>query len=185
MKAVPKTNEKLRMKRQKTDSILMELPISTADGRFVARYSATGLAGLDFPRTEKSPSHHRSNIAEAPRQIQTWHRATTQALERVLAGKAPGQLPPLDVSAGTDFQRSVWAALAKIARGETRSYAQIARDIGKPLAVRAVGGACGANPVPVLVPCHRALAANGKIGGFSGGLDWKKKLLAREGVTAV
>jgi O-6-methylguanine DNA methyltransferase len=52
--------------------------------------------------------------------------------------------------------------------------------IGKPKAVRAVGGACGANPIPVLVPCHRVLAANGKLGGFSGGLDWKRALLARE-----
>lgn len=74
-------------------------------------------------------------------------------------------------------------SLLKINPGGTQSYGEIAKSIGKPKAVRAVGGACGANPIPLLVPCHRVLAANGKIGGFSGGLGWKEKLLAREGVS--
>ena len=87
--------------------------------------------------------------------------------------------------AGTEFQKSVWNALRKISFGKTKSYGEIARAIGKPKAVRAVGGACGANPVPVLVPCHRVLAANKKLGGFSGGLDWKRKLLALEKVEFV
>lgn len=73
--------------------------------------------------------------------------------------------------------------MTKIQFGQTRSYGEIAGAIGKPKAVRAVGGACGANPIPVLVPCHRVLAANKKIGGFSSGLDWKRMLLAREGVS--
>jgi len=73
--------------------------------------------------------------------------------------------------------------MQRIPAGHTRSYGELAADIGKPKAVRAVGGACGANPIPLLVPCHRVLAAGGKIGGFSGGLDWKRKLLAREEVT--
>jgi O-6-methylguanine DNA methyltransferase len=91
-------------------------------------------------------------------------------------------LPPLDVSVGTAFQQRVWSALRKIGCGQTQSYGEIAQAIGKPKAVRAVGGACGANPIPVLVPCHRVLAANRKLGGFSGGLNWKRTLLAREGV---
>jgi O-6-methylguanine DNA methyltransferase len=86
------------------------------------------------------------------------------------------------LSNGTTFQRQVWNTLRKIARGRTKSYGEIARAIGKPKAVRAVGGACGANPIPVLVPCHRVVAANKKLGGFSGGLDWKRELLVREGV---
>lgn len=65
--------------------------------------------------------------------------------------------------------------------GETVSYQAIALSINNPKACRAVGGACGANPIPVLVPCHRVLAANQRLGGFSGGLDWKIKLLKREG----
>ena len=102
-------------------------------------------------------------------------------LENILAGRKPKTLPPLDL-AGTEFQKSVWNALRKISLGKTKSYGEIAAAIGKPKAVRAVGGACGANPVPVLVPCHRVLAANQKLGGFSGGLDWKRSLLAREGI---
>jgi O-6-methylguanine DNA methyltransferase len=102
-------------------------------------------------------------------------------LKKILAGRAPKTFPPLDL-AGTEFQKNVWNALRKITPGTTKSYGEIAQAIGRPKAVRAVGGACGANPVPVLVPCHRVLAANRKLGGFSGGLDWKRALLAREGV---
>ena len=72
--------------------------------------------------------------------------------------------------------------MQEIPFGQTRSYGEIARAIGRPKGMRAVGGACGANPIPVLVPCHRVLAAKGKLGGFSGGLDWKRTLLEREGV---
>ncbi len=106
---------------------------------------------------------------------------TTDALKKILAGREPKKFPPLDM-AGTEFQKSVWSALRKISSGKTKSYGEIAQAIGRPKAVRAVGGACGANPVPVLVPCHRVLAANKKLGGFSGGLDWKRSLLKREGV---
>ena len=107
---------------------------------------------------------------------------TGTALKNILAGRAAKTLPPLDLSGKTEFQKSVWNALRKIPRGKTKSYGEIARAIGRPKAVRAVGGACGANPIPVLVPCHRVLAANKKIGGFSGGLNWKRDLLTREGV---
>jgi O-6-methylguanine DNA methyltransferase len=103
-------------------------------------------------------------------------------LKSVLAGREPKNVPPLDLSGGTLFQQNVWRALQKIHRGKTRSYGEIARQIGKPKAVRAVGGACGANPIPIFIPCHRVLAANGKPGGFSAGLNWKRKLLAREGI---
>lgn len=81
---------------------------------------------------------------------------------------------------GTDFQKKVWRAIQKIPYGQTRSYAWIARQIGKPKAMRAVGQACGANPLPLIIPCHRVVASNGKIGGFTGGLFWKKRLLALE-----
>ena len=102
-------------------------------------------------------------------------------LKNILTGHKPKNLPPMDL-AGTAFQKSVWNALRKISAGKTKSYGEIAQVIGRPKAVRAVGGACGANPVPVLVPCHRVLAANKKLGGFSGGLEWKRSLLAREGI---
>lgn len=166
----------------------VELPISTRDGKFVAHYSEKGLAEIDWPNgraelplgqaaQQRRPT--KQNVV--PAKIKSWHRATEAALKNVLAGREPKTFPPLDL-AGTAFQKSVWNALRKIPSGKTKSYGEIAQAIGRPKAVRAVGGACGANPVPVLVPCHRVLAANKKLGGFSGGLDWKRSLLKREGI---
>ena len=162
----------------KTPSIALN--ITTDAGQFVARYSEKGLAGLNFPSVGRA-SPRAVKPAAVPTTIRRWHRATTAALKTILAGSEPKRFPPLDL-VGTEFQKSVWHALQKISIGKTKSYGQIAQAIGKPKAVRAVGGACGANPIPVLVPCHRVLAANRKIGGFSGGLDRKRELLAREGV---
>jgi O-6-methylguanine DNA methyltransferase len=160
---------------------LIQLSVSTRDGQFVARYSEEGLVELNFPVGRASSRAVKQNDVPAP--IRRWHRATAVALESVLAGRSPGKFPPLDLSNGTTFQRKVWNALRKIPPGKTKSYGEIARAIGKPKAVRAVGGACGANPIPVLVPCHRVLAVNKKLGGFSGGLNRKRELLAREGVS--
>ena len=86
---------------------------------------------------------------------------------------------PLDIR-GTVFQRRVWDELRRIPRGETRTYQDIARAIGFPAAVRAVGSACGANPVALVVPCHRAVRTDGGLGGYAWGLPRKKKLLALE-----
>ncbi len=161
---------------------LFELPIPTRDGRFTARYSGKGLAEMDFPKVGRaSPRAAKQN--GVPATISRWHRATETALKNILAGRTAKNLPPLDLTGGTEFQQAVWRELRKISPGQTRSYGEIAQAIGKARAVRAVGGACGANPIPVLVPCHRVLAAHGKIGGFGGGLDWKRRLLAREGVS--
>ncbi len=153
--------------------------IPTADGVFIARYSETGLAELEFPNAGRTGPPLSQSL---PVPVRTWHRMTESALKSILAGKTAKSLPPMDLSPGTRFQQSVWRELQKISTGKTKSYGEIAGLIGKPKAVRAVGGACGANPIPVLIPCHRVLAANGKLGGFSGGLDWKRKLLAIEGV---
>jgi methylated-DNA-[protein]-cysteine S-methyltransferase len=86
----------------------------------------------------------------------------------------------LDV-AGTPFQRKVWSALLTIPFGETRSYGEIARQIGNPGAMRAVGAANGRNPVSIVAPCHRVIGSTGKLTGFGGGLDAKAQLLALEG----
>jgi len=96
-----------------------------------------------------------------------------------IAGQASLARVPLDIR-GTVFQRRVWEALRRIPRGETRTYAEIARAIGTPAAVRAVGSACGANPVALLVPCHRAVRADGGLGGYAWGLATKKRLLDLE-----
>jgi O-6-methylguanine DNA methyltransferase len=159
---------------------LIKIPAVTTDGEFTAGYSEYGLAELSFPKAGRASSLAAKKEI-VPARICAWHRATEAALKSILAGRMPKKFPPLD-PAGTDFQKAVWNALRKISPGKTSSYGEIARTIGKPKAVRAVGGACGANPVPVLIPCHRVLAADGKIGGFSGGLAWKRALLAREGV---
>jgi len=160
---------------------LVTLSIPTPDGVFVAHYSDKGLCGLEFPSRMKKP-RIQSDTDESPRRVRAWHAATVKALKRVLSGKPPGRLPPVDLSSGTDFQQRVWRALQDISRGKTLSYGQVATAIGNPKALRAVGGACGANPIPVLVPCHRVLAANQRLGGFGGGLDWKRALLTRERV---
>lgn len=85
--------------------------------------------------------------------------------------------------AGTEFQRSVWNVLRTIPYGRTWSYLDVANAIGKPSACRAVGAANGANPLPIVVPCHRVIGTNGSLTGFGGGIDVKKRLLALEGGT--
>ena len=91
---------------------------------------------------------------------------------------------PLDLR-GTDFQLRVWRELERIPYGETRSYLQIADAIGAPRAVRAVGAANGANPIPIVVPCHRVIGSSGKLVGYGGGLPLKKRLLQLEGAVAL
>jgi methylated-DNA-[protein]-cysteine S-methyltransferase len=86
---------------------------------------------------------------------------------------------------GTDFQVEVWRALAAIAPGTTASYGELAAAIGRPQAVRAVGAACGRNPLPVIIPCHRAVGADGRLTGYRGGLDAKRWLLGHESRLAV
>jgi methylated-DNA-[protein]-cysteine S-methyltransferase len=104
---------------------------------------------------------------------------TQQQLEQYFAGQRRNFTVALD-PAGTEFQIRVWNALRTIPFGETRSYGQIAEQIGSHKAVRAVGAANGANPLSIIVPCHRVIGANGKLTGFAGGLEVKARLLALE-----
>ena len=151
--------------------------IPTPHGIFVATYSQTGLSRLEFPEKVAPPKKNPALIGLAKR----WHATTTNALKTMLLGQAPTDLPPLDLSSGTEFQIRVWRQLLQIPLGQARSYIELAGRLGKPGASRAVGSACGANPIPVIVPCHRVLAAHGRIGGFSGGPGWKQRLLKIEG----
>ncbi len=106
-----------------------------------------------------------------------WFHALVGAIEN------PGKVwrAPLDLH-GTPFQQAVWKALRSIPAGSVLTYGQLAKHLGRPRAARAVGSACGANPVPFLVPCHRVVASNGGLGGFGLGLSVKRALLEREGV---
>ncbi len=118
------------------------------------------------------PADVRDLLDEAERQLLAYFAGTLQTFELPL------------VPTGSEFQRSVWSALRTIPYGTTISYAQLAGVVGKPRAARAVGQANGANPIAIIVPCHRVIAAGGGLGGYAGGLEIKSELLAREGVLA-
>ncbi len=158
---------------------LIALSIETRYGIFTAHFSDVGLAGLDFPNKSS-----KTTIPENPSpELEVWRKQTEEALQRAMEDGRIGPLPPLDLRKGSNFQKRVWEALQAIAPGQTLTYGELAAAIYQPKAMRAVGRACGANPIPVLIPCHRILAANRKLGGFSGGLKWKELLLTLEGHT--
>jgi O-6-methylguanine DNA methyltransferase len=144
--------------------------------------SAAGLAYVELPHESGPGLYGRlrhvlpdAEVVEgfAPNQV-----AIAQIRE-YLEGKRTEFDLPLDLR-GTAFQMTVWTALREIPYGETRTYAEIARIVGRPRAVRAVGAANGANPVALVVPCHRVIATGGKLGGYAGGLELKARLLAME-----
>lgn len=145
-------------------------------GRLLLAGDASGLRLIGFPRErmkrEPQPGwrEDREPFTEAVRQLDAY-----------FAGELTGfdlQLAPQ----GTPFQLSVWRALRQIPYGQTLSYGELARVIGRPKASRAVGAANGSNPLPIVVPCHRVIGSTGKLTGFGGGLDIKAALLALEGV---
>jgi len=109
-------------------------------------------------------------------------RQAEQELREYFAGRRRTFTVKLDLE-GTEFQRKAWDAMRKIPFGETISYGDQARKVGKPKAYRAVGSANGKNPIPIIVPCHRVLASDGSLGGYSLGLSMKRRLLALEGVS--
>lgn len=107
----------------------------------------------------------------------------TRQLDEYFAGRRLVFRLPLDFSHGTPFQRQVWKALLDIPYGRRVSYKQVAESIGRPSAVRAVGSANGANPIPIVAPCHRVITSDGSLGGYSGGPDIKRTLLGLEAKT--
>ncbi|THD34516.1 MAG: methylated-DNA--[protein]-cysteine S-methyltransferase [Sphingomonas sp.] len=104
---------------------------------------------------------------------------TARQLSEYFAGKRSAFTVPLDFH-GTPFQKSVWAALLTIPVGETRTYAEIAAQVGRPTACRAVGAANGKNPISIIAPCHRVIGSDGSLTGFAGGLEGKRYLLDLE-----
>lgn len=110
--------------------------------------------------------------------------AAAEQLGAYFAGKRTAFDLPLDLR-GTDFQKRVWGALLTIPFGETRSYGEIARAIGRPSASRAVGAANGRNPISIIAPCHRVIGSNGSLTGFAGGIEAKRLLLGLESPTMV
>ena len=149
-------------------------------GAFVGSFSCEGLFALDFPGNEPGLLTEPNHL---PDKVHRYWEATCAALADCLVGHPIRQMPPLDLRDGTEFQRRVWSQLKKLRPGSTLSYQELAHAVGAPKAARAVGAACGANPIPVLIPCHRVLTSTGALGGFSGGLEWKRRLLQIEGIT--
>ncbi|HEX7862829.1 MAG TPA: MGMT family protein [Verrucomicrobiae bacterium] len=154
------------------------LPIHTEYGTFFARYSSNGLTELRFPDDTAT----LQISAETPPAWHAWHERTSNAVSAILKNDAADQLPPFDLSPHTEFRRRVWSILQQIPAGQTLTYSAVAARLGQPSASRAVGGACGANPIPLLIPCHRVLGSNDSLTGFSGGLHWKRRLLSLEGI---
>lgn len=124
--------------------------------------SSAGPAWADLERRDDA-------LPTARRQIEEYFAGRRRTFELEVEGD------------GTEFQRLVWQELARIPYGETRSYADVAAAIGRPAAVRAVGAANGRNPIPIVVPCHRVIGADGSLTGFGGGLEAKRRLLELEG----
>ncbi len=136
--------------------------------------SQKGLCGI-FWEKQNIPMLNGENDSDAAKYL---HQSVKQ-LEEYFAEKRKQFELPFDVQ-GTDFQKRVWQALSDIPYGETRSYQQIAVAINNKKACRAVGSANGKNPLAIMVPCHRVIAANGGIGGYAGGLTIKTQLLDLE-----
>jgi methylated-DNA-[protein]-cysteine S-methyltransferase len=163
------------------DGVLRYFIFSTEMGWLGILGSTIGLLGVTLPRHSASEIHRLLGISQN-RAILSPHRYQNlmQRLTAYYAGRKVDFPDRLDLSTATPFQCEVWAATRLIPYGETRSYAWVAEQIGKPEAVRAVGQALARNPLPVIVPCHRVLASKGGLGGFSGGLEMKRFLLSLE-----
>ena len=162
--------------------------LQSAVGPLFLAASAHGLVALEFDARVAGQQTIRPNprdLREEQRDFVFEESAPALGtyileLEEYFSGKRREFAFPLDLR-GTDFQRACWHALLEIPYGETRTYADIARAVGKPTAFRAVGMANNRNPVAIVVPCHRVIASDGTLCGYGGGLDVKRKLLELEG----
>lgn len=153
----------------------------TPIGDVVIAFNVVGVVSVDLADDDRLEARHRARFGR-PLVTAELPRAWGTRLDRALEMGAPGDLP-LDFRALTPFQRSVLGAAATIPRGEVRPYGWLAREVENPGAVRAVGSVMAANPVPLVVPCHRVVRSDGRIGAYSlGGDDNKRALLTHEGI---
>ena len=162
---------------------LVRRTFDTPVGPMMALASDAALCALEFWKPGRMTRlDARLRRFFAPFEIEDGTNAviarTVEWLDRYFAGERPED-PPLDMR-GAAFELKVWAALRQVPFGQTVSYGEIARKVGAPDASRAVGMANGANPIAIIVPCHRVIGSNGKLTGYGGGLDKKKWLIAHE-----
>ncbi len=163
--------------RRTTGAGLAQAVIDTPLGPLTALASDAGLMGLWFDAQQHCPG-----LLEAPLEpTQRWLAQTRVELDEYFAGRRRRFGMAL-APQGTPFQEAVWRVLCTIACGDTTSYGRIAREVGSPLASRAVGAAVGRNPISIIVPCHRVIGENGTLTGYAGGLHRKQALLDLEGV---
>lgn len=169
------------MRRAPDETIRYEI-LDTTLGRLLVSVSEHGVCELSFGDDDGEliasckQRFPKAQIAPAD------DRTRELAAALVAAVESPSDAPdvPLDMR-GTPFQRAVWEQLCAIPAGSTISYGELARRVGRPKAVRAVAQACGANPVAVIVPCHRVIGAGGSLTGYASGIERKRMLLQREG----
>lgn len=169
------------MRRAPDETIRYEI-LDTSLGRLLVSVSEHGVCELSFGDDDGEliasckQRFPKAQIAPANK------RTRDMAAALVAAVESPSGAPdvPLDMR-GTPFQRAVWEQLCAIPAGSTISYGELARRVGRPKAVRAVAQACGANPVAVIVPCHRVIGADGSLTGYASGIERKRILLEREG----
>jgi methylated-DNA-[protein]-cysteine S-methyltransferase len=150
------------------------------DYPILLKASDRGLAEISFLQKDFDPDTLDDSPNEA---FNNQYGSFYQQLDDYFQGKEVDFDVPLDIRSGTPFQRTVWDYLRKIPYGQTRSYGEIARSIGKPGSQRAIGQANGANPLPIIIPCHRVVAADHKLGGYSAGVEIKRALLSIERVS--
>ena len=156
------------------------LAVPSPIGELVLEGNDETLSRVVLPGSRRASglAHAGDDLAAAPRALA---EAACQLGEYFAGGRTTFELA-LETE-GTLFQREVWAALAEIPYGETISYAELAASVARPHAFRAVGSANGANPIAIIVPCHRVITSGGSLGGYAGGLDAKRTLLGLEGIS--
>lgn len=158
--------------KEESVSQLYRTSVDSPIGKLVLVADEKGLRHLHFP--DDSSAYEVDAIEDPERFVDA-----TQQLDAYWAGKRVEFDLPL-LPEGTAFRKQVWDALLEVPYGETASYGEVARRIGRPKAARAVGAACGSNPLPIFIPCHRVVGASGALTGFGGGLPIKERLLALE-----
>ncbi len=157
---------------------------ATPWGNFWGAMTEKGLVRLALPTPREEIRFWSWVSRHCPQARQEVRKADLleEELLEYFAGRRQTFSVPLDLQ-GSDFQKAVWQAIAQISYGKTTTYSTLAQTIGRPRAVRAVGAAVGANPVPIVVPCHRVLGSGGSLTGYAGGLELKRRLLMLEGVS--
>lgn len=174
-----------KLPQSKTDTALLYHCFDGAAGRLLIAVGQNGLASVIIGEDDEElvagliSEHPKAHCTPMNTEQQCEHAATAKAIEAMSRGQAAHVTLPMALP-GTEFQQAVWQALCRIPRGQTISYKALAEAVGRPRAIRAAASACGANPLALIVPCHRVIASDGGMGGYKWGVAHKVELLRRE-----